>query len=176
MTEHVREINEVFAGMTAALAPVIDDLAAAEAAARYWYRRLVGDPIPLPPEDKYRMERDRRLLRRIYSNDPEKAERELLDWCSDSHRQAVEYCWGPDHIFLKEVMSARCGVTPRQLDGMTWWEIAAEPKAACERKPPPPRCRCASGGASGRPPTSAWSRVRNPGSSTSSAKRKSSPT
>jgi hypothetical protein len=118
--------------------PLLDALDVAvngpEAAARRWYRLLTGDRYSRTPVNPHKEERVRQLLCRIYPDDPQRVEAELLAMRSKSFDDADAHCWGPNGRYFEEAMAAYCGLTPSQVKKMTWPEIAAELKAACQRE------------------------------------------
>ncbi len=112
------------------------DLAVAlpEDAARHWYRLLVGDRQPRYPHDPDHEQRLLARLKDIYPDDPQKVERQLREMRSERTKRRHKDCWGPDWQYLFEALAAHCGISPGRAKEMTWSEIAAEFKAAYERK------------------------------------------
>jgi hypothetical protein len=118
--------------------PLLDALDVAvngpEAAARHWYRLLTGERRPRTPINPHEEERVRQRLCWIYPDDPQRVEAELLAMRTKSFDDADAHCWGPNGRYLDDAMAAYCDLTPSQVKKMTWPEIAAELKAACQRE------------------------------------------
>jgi hypothetical protein len=129
------ELLEKLKRLSDAAGDCCEAVSASEDEARHWYRLLMGGRLPLPTPDPHEAELLRSWLRRLHPDlSPQSIERRVLQDLSEARRRDENYCWGPNWTFLNEVMAARCGVSKRQLDGMTWPEIAAALKAAYERE------------------------------------------
>jgi hypothetical protein len=130
--ERARSVEEVSAIL---LASIDRDVVRWEEAAKHWYRQLVGNSAPhLRRPHPNPLAEERYWLERIYPNDAERVERELAKLAAEDAIAAEKYCWGPHWCFLQEALAAHCGISPNQLDRMTWEEIATVLRQAVERR------------------------------------------
>jgi hypothetical protein len=113
---------------------IADAVALPEAAARYYYRLLVGDRRPRWPVNPHEEEEFRELLRSVYPNDPESVEAEMLKMRAEHFDWDDASCFGPNWRYLDEALAAHCHITSAQARNMTFAEIANALEAACRRE------------------------------------------